>query len=175
MSGFDNKLLRYMLQALNYSIFIALIWYFATSPAIHPIDDDEAMLTIAFAHAGELREPCRRLSAQELAELAPNMRKIEDCPRERSPITIEASLDGDPLFSQTFRATGLFEDGGVDIYFSKTVAAGKHNLSLQMNDSVHIEGFNHEFEAEIDMPAARVLLVRFKPDSGFMLDLPTGG
>ena len=52
--------LRLLLQAFNYAVFMAIIWYFATSPSIRLIGDDEARLTIAFSHAGELREPCRR-------------------------------------------------------------------------------------------------------------------
>ncbi|MCP4233139.1 MAG: hypothetical protein GY770_06075, partial [Aestuariibacter sp.] len=67
-----NKPLRYVLQALNYSLFMGLIWYFASAPSIRIIEEDEAMLTMAFPHAGELREPCRRLSQEELNKLAPN-------------------------------------------------------------------------------------------------------
>ena len=65
MSGINNIVLRYLLQAFNYAIFMALIWYFATSPSVRLIEDDEAMITIAFGHAGETREACRRLSQEE--------------------------------------------------------------------------------------------------------------
>ena len=93
MSSIHNKPLRYLLQAFNYFVFMALIWYFATEPSIRILAEDEAMITIAFAHAGELREPCRKLSNEELQKLAPNMRKLDDCPRERSPVLIEVMLD----------------------------------------------------------------------------------
>lgn len=49
------KPLRLLLQAVNYAVFMALVWYFASYPEIRIIDDDEAVLTIAFAHAGQLR------------------------------------------------------------------------------------------------------------------------
>jgi hypothetical protein len=88
MAEVSNKLVRYLLQAVNYSVFMVIIWYFATSPSVRLIADDEAKITIAFAHAGQLREPCRMLSQEELNKLPPNMRKIDDCPRERSPVTI---------------------------------------------------------------------------------------
>ena len=51
--GVNNIFLRYLLQAFNYAIFMVLIWYFATSPSVRVIEDDEAMITVAFAHAGE--------------------------------------------------------------------------------------------------------------------------
>ena len=169
MSRFQNKALRYLLQAINYTIFMALIWYFSTSPSIRILAEDEAMITVAFAHAGESREPCRRLSQEELAKLPPNMRKLEDCPRERSPVVIEASLDGNTLFNKTLNPPGLFKDGGVNVYFSDRVPAGKHYLTIKMDDSVRKEGFNHAFEQDIDIKPSQVLLVNFDPQKGFAI------
>ena len=48
--------LRYLLQAFNYAVFMALVWYFATRPAITLIDDDEAVITIAGHDHGGLVE-----------------------------------------------------------------------------------------------------------------------
>lgn len=169
MTDTNRKPLRLLLQAINYSVFMALIWYFATSPSVSLIAEDEAKITIAFAHAGELREPCRMLSQEELNQLAPNMRKIDDCPRERSPITIEAMLDGEPFYSASLQPTGLYEDGGVDVFYSEKVPAGTHRLSLQMNDSVRVEGFNHSFEREISIDPAQILLVGFESGKGFVI------
>ena len=169
MAGINNKPLRFLLQAINYSVFMALIWYFASAPSVRIIADDEAMITIAFSHAGELREPCRMLSQEELNQLAPNMRKIDDCPRERSPVTIEAMLDGEPLYSASLRPPGLFEDGSVDVFHSAKIPAGTHLLSLQMNDSVRIEGFNHVLEREVRIDPAQILLVGFDSGQGFVI------
>ncbi len=169
MVEFYSKPLRYLLQAINYTVFMALVWYFATSPSIKIIADDEAMITIAFSHAGQLREPCRRLTQEELNELPPNMRKPEDCPRERSPVTIEMELDGEKLYSESLLPPGLFEDGGVDVYYRKKIPAGAHQLSLKMNDSVRIEGFNHKLEQEIHVSPAQILLIGFENRRGFLL------
>ena len=67
--GVNNKFMRYLLQAFNYTIFMAIIWYFATSPSVRVIEDDEAMITVAFGHAGETRAECRKLSQEELMKL----------------------------------------------------------------------------------------------------------
>ena len=160
---------RFLLQALNYAVFMALVWYFASYPAIRIIDDDEAVLTIAFAHAGQLREPCRRLSQEELNQLAPNMRKLEDCPRERSPVTIEAEIDGELVYRDRLKPPGLFEDGGVDVYYSTRIPAGDHRLQLRMNDSIRIEGFNHQLDQQVHVSPARILLVQFNNRQGFVL------
>ena len=167
--GVNNKFLRYLLQAFNYTIFMALIWYFATSPAVRVIEDDEAVITVAFAHAGETLEECRRLSQEELLKLPPNMRKLDDCPRERSPIIIEAMLDGEIIFNKTMLPPGIFNDGSVNIFYKSKVPAGKHSFKIKMDDSVRKQGFNHTFEQDINIDPAHILLVGFEPLTGFIL------
>jgi hypothetical protein len=163
------KPLRYLLQAFNYSVFMGLVWYFSSAPAVRLIEEDEARLTIAFAHAGELREPCRILSQEELNKLAPNMRKLDDCPRERSPVIIAAELDGEPIYSASLPPPGLFGDGGVDVFYSAKIPAGDHRLSMKMNDSVRIEGFNHEFDQPVSILPGQILLIAFNKKQGFVI------
>lgn len=169
MAELNYKPLRFLLQVINYSAFMALIWIFSSAPSVSLIGEDEAMITIAFAHAGQLREPCRMLSQEELNELPPNMRKLDECPRERSPVTIEVVLDGNPIYSESLQPPGLFGDGGVDVFYSAKISAGDHHLILKMNDSVRIEGFNHSFEQEIRIDPARILLVSFQKNKGFVI------
>ena len=169
MPGINNKPLRYLLQAINYTVFMALIWYFATAPSVRILEENEAMITIAFAHAGDLRQPCQKLSSEELAKLAPNMRKLEDCPRERSPVIIEAALNGMTLYSKTLAPPGFYSDGGVDVYYSGKVPAGSHQFEIKMNDSVRKEGFNHTFKQEININPAQIVLIDFNSEKGFVV------
>ncbi|MDH3343196.1 MAG: hypothetical protein OEY06_03750 [Gammaproteobacteria bacterium] len=169
MFDFKNKLFRYFLQAVNYSIFMWLIWFLSTSPSYRQLADDEAVLTISFAHAGEIREPCHKRTQKELMKLSPNMRAPMDCTRERSPIIIEVLLDGAPMYTHTAEAPGLFKDSGVDIYHSVKVSAGRHNLAIKMDDSVLKEGFNHSFNQDIDINPAQILLIGFEFGQGFVI------
>lgn len=169
MSGIDNKPLRYLLQIFNYTVFMALIWYFATAPAFRVLDQNQAVITIAFSHAGELREACRRLSQEELNQLAPNMRKLDDCPRERSPVVIEMKLNDELLYDKTLQPPGLFGDGGVDVYFSRKIPAGEHRFEIKMDDSVRNKGFNHELETTVQIEPSHILLVEFDSNSGFLV------
>ena len=169
MSVLDNKVVRYLLQAINYTVFMALIWYFSSSPAVRLIGENESLLTIAFAHAGEVSKPCHKLTQEELMKLPPNMRKPEDCPRERSPIIVEAKLDGELVYSQTMQPPGIFKDGSVDIYFSKKIPAGKHRFEIKMDDSVRKPGFDYMFEQTIDIQPTHILLVEFDSLQGFVL------
>ena len=167
--GVDNKPLRYSLQAVNYTIFMALIWYFATSPSVRVIEEDQAMVTVAFAHAGETREACRTLSQEELMKLPPNMRKLDDCPRERSPIIIEATLDGKVIYSKTYLPPGIFNDGSVNLYYNSKVPAGTHKFEIKMDDSVRKEGFDYKFEQDVTIAPQQILLVEFTPLTGFVI------
>ena len=169
MSGITNKPIRYLLQAINYTVFMALIWYFATAPSFQVLDDDQAVITLAFSHAGQLREACRRLSQEELNELPPNMRKLEDCPRERSPVIIKMKLDGDVIYDQVLQPPGLYGDGGVDVYFSKKVPVGSHQFEISMDDSVREEGVEHQFSQTVEMEPSKILLVEFESDGGFVV------
>lgn len=162
-----SKPTRYFLQAINYSVFMALVWYFSAAPSIRILADDQAMITIAFAHAGEVREPCRRLTQEELAELALNMRQTEECPRQRSPVVIKATLDNKIIYDVSLDPPGLFEDGGVDVYYSGRIPAGKHMFAIKMNDSVREPEFNHRFKREIEVEPGQIVLVRFDLENGF--------
>jgi hypothetical protein len=148
---------------------MALIWYFATSPSVRVIEDDEAMITVAFGHAGATRVECRKLSQEELMKLPPNMRKPEDCPRERSPIVIEAMLDGALVFSETRMPPGIFKDGSVNIYYSSKVPAGEHKFEIKMDDSVRKQGFDHQLMQDIDIRPGQILLVEFDTLNGFVI------
>jgi len=160
------ELLRYPLQALNYSIFMLLVWYFSAAPPYRQLTPDQAVVTVAFAHAGERREPCRELSREELDKLPPNMRAPMDCPRERSPVTVELLLDGKLLVREVVRPPGLFNDQGIDVYRSTKVPAGKHRLTVQMNDNVRVEGPTYTHEETVTLTPAQLLVVNFNSDTG---------
>ena len=104
-----------------------------------------------------------------LDALPPNMRKLDDCPRERSPIILEVMLDGETIYNKTMLPPGIFNDGGVNIYFNSKVPAGKHSFKIKMDDSVRKQGFNHILEQDINIDPAHILLVEFEPLTGFVL------
>ncbi len=160
------KAIRLILQVLNYAVFMALVWYFATSPSYRQLAEDQAVITVAFSHAGERREECRRLTQEELMKLPPNMRIPTDCPRERSPVKVELFLDNELTISEVAKAPGLFEDQGVVIFRKVKVPVGTHDLRVQMNDNVRVEGPTFTHEQRIELEPAQMLVVDFKTDAG---------
>ncbi len=163
------KPLRLALQVLNYSVFMALVWYFSASPSYRQLAEDQAVITVAFSHAGERREECRKLTQEELMKLPPNMRIPTDCPRERSPVKVELFLDEELAISEIAKAPGLYEDQGVDIFRKVKVPIGTHDLRIQMNDNVRVEGPTYTHEQQIELKSAQMLVVDFKKDGGVFI------
>jgi len=160
------EVLRYPLQALNYSIFMLLVWYFSAAPSYTQLTPDQAVVTVAFAHAGERLEECRELSGEELARLPPNMRAPMECPRERSAVTLELLLDGKLLIREVAQPPGLYNDLGIDIYRSAKVPAGEHSLTVRMNDNVRVEGPTYTHEETVTLKPAQLLVVNFNSETG---------
>ena len=161
-----SKILRYPLQVLNYTLFMLLVWYFSAAPPYVQLQPDQAVITVAFAHAGERIGECRKLSQEELAKLPPNMRAPMDCPRERSPVTVHLLLDGKLLLEEVARAPGLYSDLGVDIYRTAKIPAGEHKLAVEMNDNVRVEGPTYQHEEVVTLKPTQLLVVDFNSETG---------
>lgn len=157
--------LRMLAQWILYLPLMAIIGYFSTSPPFTHLQPDRALLRLSFSHAGERTRPCVTRSAADLAKLAPNMRSQSDCPRERTPLRIEADLDGKPLFSIEAPPTGLSRDGASTIYRRIELPAGRHRLVLRMRDRPEGD-FNHTAAADLDLPPGGSVLVDFDPAHG---------
>lgn len=156
-----NTAVRFLLQALNYAVFMAVVWYFSFSPPFRQLEPDQGVITLAFGHAGERREECRTLSPEEMAKLPPNMRIPTDCPRERSPVTVDLRLDGELAIQEVANAPGLFSDQGVSIFRSVKVPAGEHRLAVTMNDNVRVEGPTFTHEEQVSIVPGQLLVVDF--------------
>lgn len=159
-----NRIIRYGLQAFNYLLFMAVVWYFSIKPPYHQLEGDEAVITLSFTHATKIREACRKLSQEELMKLAPNMRLSTSCPRERSPLNIELYLDEKLLTKEELEPLGLHKDQGVSLFKSVKVKAGQHELRVWMNDDVNIDGPTYVYKEKISLKPEQLLLLDF--DSG---------
>ena len=159
------KAMRFLLQAVNYTIFMFIVWYFSAAPPFRQLDPDQAVVTLAFSHAGERREECRTLTPQELAKLPPNMRRPADCPRERSPIHVDLLLNDETLIEEIAHPPGLYSDQGVDIYRSVKVPAGEHLLSVRMNDNVRVEGPTRTLDRKVNLTPGQLLVVDYNSEN----------
>jgi hypothetical protein len=125
------------------------------------IDQGQAMVSLSFSYAAPRIGECRKLTQDELNQLPPNMRKPEDCPRERLPIRVVFSSNGDTLYEATKSPTGLWKDGSANVYRRLTVEGGNQRLFIGMNESGQSPEFDYSLEQEVDLAAGEHLVVEF--------------
>jgi hypothetical protein len=160
-----SRWLGYPLQALCYAAFIAVVGTFATSPRYRHLEPGRAVVKLSFQHAGQLKQPCRERSAEELAKLAPNMRAASVCPRERANVEVDVAMDGKPLFTLVAPPSGLARDGASTVYRRFEVPAGAHSFVAKLKDSASGD-FGYVQERAVDIPAGRVLVIDFDAKEG---------
>ncbi len=160
------KPISWMGQALLYGLFALIIGYFSNAPLYRHLPADQALIKLSFSHEGKLASACRQRTAEELAKLAPNMRAPMDCPRGRSPVTVEIDLDGAPAFRHVAVPSGLSRDGVSAVYQRFPVRSGEHRLAIRLNDDARIAGFNYRREETVTLKPGKVLVIDFNQEAG---------
>ena len=153
-------------QALLYGLFALIIGYFSSSPPYRHLPADQALIKLSFSHEGKLVSECRPRTAEELAKLAPNMRAPMDCPRGRSPVSVEIDLDGTPAYRHVATPSGLSRDGASTVYHRIAVHSGEHRLAIRLNDDARATGFNYRREETVNLKPGRVLVIDFNREAG---------
>jgi hypothetical protein len=162
-------LLRYPLQAAVYAGTALLIGYFAAAPAYVHFPPDRAQIKLTLVHGAERRETCHQRSVEELQQLAPNMRKKIDCPRERLPVWIEVMLDDHVLYRDSLPPTGLSKDGPSRAYQRFEVEPGRHRLRLYLRDSARTDGYDFQLDKDIELTPQQSLAIDFRAEMGGFL------
>jgi hypothetical protein len=157
-------------QALAYIAFAAGIGYLSASPPYQHADPAKAVISLVISHPTQRIGECRKMTQEELAEVALNMRQPEECPRARHNLYIELLFDDDLLFSGEARPTGLWRDGPASIYDKSTTVAGKGVLTIRMRDSGGDGGFDYERTGQIELRPRQNFVVGFTTLHGFSFD-----
>jgi len=152
-------------QAVTYAWFALGVGFFASAPPYSYADPDTARIKLSLSHPGKRKVECRRRGAKELADLPANMRAVEDCPRERWPVTVEMELDGERTYGQTSSPAGLAKDGPSIFYRAFQVPSGSHRLTLRLREAGE-SGFDHETTRRVDLAPGHVLAIEFHAEKG---------
>ncbi len=153
-------------QFVVYTAFMAMLGFFATMPAYTYVDPGAAVITLSFGHAGARVSECRRLTTEEIAALAPNMRRPLDCPRGRVSLLVEFELDGEAMYRATLAPSGLAGDGASSVHERFVVAPGHHRVTVRLRDSRREEGFDYEMEEDVELVPGQHLVVDFRAGTG---------
>jgi hypothetical protein len=163
--------LRYVGQGVVYLLVAVVLGYFSSAPSYTHFPADQALIKLSFAHGAERKGECRRLGAEELARLPPNLRRPVECPRERWPVVVELVLDDATLYQASLPPTGLAGDGPSRVYRRFAVAPGSHRLIARLRDSARAQGFDYVREATIELAPGQNFVIDFRKDiGGFVFD-----
>jgi hypothetical protein len=157
--------MKQLVHWVVYAAFFVSLGVFSIRPRLHLMADDEAIVSISFSHAAQRVGECRQLSQEELMALPPNMRKPEECPRERHALQIMLVMDDQTLYHATLPPTGLWADGKSTVYQRIRVSAGTHDFAVRMNDSGTSGSFDFENLSTISLLPGENLVVYFDADS----------
>lgn len=163
------KALRYAGQGVFWVVAALLIGFPSASPSYSRVPPGQALIKLSFAHAAGKRGACRELTAEEVARLAPNMRRKTVCSRERLPVDIEFTLDGAVVYAEHLPPTGLSGDGPSRAYQRFVVPAGRHEIVLRLRDTDRADGFDHETARTLTLAAGQSLAIDFFP-GGFRFE-----
>jgi len=147
--------------AFAYIAFAVIVGYLSIWPRFRLIDEGKAMISLSFSHAGQRIHECRKLTQEELNKLPPNMRKPDDCPRERLPIRVVFSANGETLYEAIRMPTGLWKDGSSNVYRRLTVEGGNQHLFIGMNETGESPDFDFTLEQEVELAPGKHLVVEF--------------
>lgn len=139
---------------------------FANWPIYRQIPEGSAIVLLTFVHGADRKAECRTRSPEEMAKLAPNMRRSMDCPRGRRPIYVELDLTGKNIFRATLPPTGIAGDGHSRVYQRFVVPAGQYEIAARMRDTPRTDGFDHQLKETITLVPGQMLVVDFRAESG---------
>ncbi len=158
-------------QLVAFAMFIGLVGALAPGPAYRHLDAGLATIKLSLRHAGAPIAPCRERTAEELAQLAPNMRQSTVCPRERSPLVLELALDDRVVFDATLLPRGIHRDGRASVYQRLSVPAGDIDVKVRLKDDARIEGYQYQRTQRVKLAPADVLVIDFDAERGdFVFD-----
>lgn len=156
---------RLPLRAMAYGLFMVVAALFSAWPAFSLLGPGQAMVSLSISHTGQRIGECRTFTQEELNALPPNMRRPSDCPREKHPIRVEFSANGEVLYSQTIQPSGIWSDGSSTIYARFPLPAGEQLLTIGMNDSGgdtnQPGGFDYYSEQHLQLQPEQHLVISF--------------
>ena len=162
MIGYLRQIGQFVVIVLLFSAVSA----FANWPIYRQIPEGSAVVLLTFVHGADRKAACRTRSSEEMAKLAPNMRRTMDCPRGRRPIYVELDLAGKNIFHANLPPTGIAGDGHSRVYQRFVVPAGQYEIAVRMRDTPRTEGFDHERKETVVLARDQMFVVDFRSESG---------
>jgi len=161
-----RNLMRYLIQAAAYAAFAVVVGYLSFWPRYEYSSPEIAAVKLSLSHATERVVPCVQLTPQEVAELAPNMRRSQTCERKRLPLVLALDVDGITTLEIQVAPTGIWDDGAASVYERFELPPGPHTITVRMRDSAQTDTWDYTHSEDVVLEAGRYLTITFKAENG---------
>jgi len=161
-----SNALRYILQAAAYAAFALIVGYLSFWPRYQYALPEVAAVKLSLSHATKRVEPCVQLTPQQIAELAPNMRRTQACERQRLPLLLQLEVDGEIAIELQAVPSGLWEDGPASVYERFNLPPGPHQITVRLRDTARGDGWDYNYTEDVVLEAGRYLTITFRPETG---------
>jgi hypothetical protein len=161
-----SSVFRYFVQFAAFAAFAAFVGYFSSSPAFQYARAESAVVKLSLSHAADRVMPCVLLTPEEVAALAPNMRRTESCERARLPLDIELDVDGQRVYSLRAAPTGLWGDGPASVYQRFDLPPGEYRMAVRLRDTARTDGWDYTHVEDVTLTAGRYLTITFRAENG---------
>ncbi|MGZ8938416.1 MAG: hypothetical protein ACXW32_04310, partial [Limisphaerales bacterium] len=125
-------------------------------------------LVVSFSHGGAIREP-KKLSAEELAKRLPHMRAQVNVSRERVPVRLRITVDGQVVYQESFAPKGFSRDGPSIAVARLRVSEGLHQVQVEIADTAEENDWTRRWSGKMHFEANRARVVLFDTKAGFSL------
>ena len=159
------------LQIIVLGLMMAAVGHFADSPTYKVMNPSQTELRLVIRHSGVLIGACEMKPAEELEKLPANMRQPMNCPREKSPLSLELLVNDEVLHRGVVRPSGIHDDGVLALYQNFRVPGGSTDIELRVKDQVDLENYNYTLRETLELSRDSVILIEFT-DQGISFSQP---
>ena len=161
-----TSVMRWLVQLAAYGGFVLLLGFLSAAPPYDYAAANLASIKLSLSHATERIEPCVRLTPAEVAKLAPNMRREEQCERARVPLLVELDIDGETVRRIEASPSGLWGDGPASIYERVEFEPGDHAVTVRMRDSRRSSGWDYTHTEQVTLRPGHYFTITFQAGTG---------
>jgi len=153
---------------LGVAALFGLVTWAGTALGYRTPSDHAPKLVVSFKHPGKAGENCREPTAAELEKLPKHMRQKQICERRRASVRLRVEVDGKEISSRAYEPRGMWGDGNSIAIERFPLAAGAHDVRVELGDGTNPDEFNHSTTRRIEMKTSHNSVLLFDKLTGFV-------
>ncbi len=154
-------------------VMFALPVFYLSNSSYSFYSPNDASIKVAFQHTGKRIANCDEADVikkegeryREILKtekrIKMNMGRLSGCPRERFPVIVELSVDGNIMLDRAYKPAGIKKDMASYAYDEFIVKPGAHRISAGLYDSGAKDKPDFTIEETVDIKPRQILLLRF--------------